>query len=95
MKRQSVYPASVTAHGILMTQYKHIFQSLELRHRRLDNRVVFGAHTANMAEQGLPGERHRGYYEERAIGGAAMIVVEPMPGFTDWYSGQAPVSILT
>jgi 2,4-dienoyl-CoA reductase-like NADH-dependent reductase (Old Yellow Enzyme family)/thioredoxin reductase len=62
-----------------MTQYNNMFQPLELRHRRLDNRVVFGAHTANMAEQGLPGERHRGYYEERAIGGAAMIVVEPMP----------------
>ena len=62
-----------------MTQYKNMFQPLELRHRRLDNRVVFGAHSANMAEQGLPGERHRGYYEERALGGAAMIVVEPMP----------------
>ncbi len=62
-----------------MTQYKNLFQPLELRHRRLDNRIVFGAHTANMSDQGLPGERHRGYYEERAIGGAAMIVVEPMP----------------
>jgi len=62
-----------------MTQYKNLFQPLELRHRKLDNRIVFGAHTANMAELGLPGERHRGYYEERAIGGAAMIVVEPMP----------------
>ena len=62
-----------------MTQYSNVFQPLELRHRRLDNRVVFGAHTANMSEMGLPGERHRGYYEERAIGGAAMIVVEPMP----------------
>ena len=47
--------------------------------RRLRNRIVFGAHTANMSEQGLPGERHRGYYEERARGGAAMIVVEPVP----------------
>ena len=62
-----------------MTQYKNLFQPLELRHRTLDNRVVFGAHTANMSELGLPGERHRAYYEERAIGGAAMIVVEPMP----------------
>jgi len=62
-----------------MTPYKNIFQPLELRHRKLDNRVVFGAHTANMSELGLPGERHRGYYEERALGGAAMIVVEPMP----------------
>lgn len=32
-----------------------------------------------MAEMGLPSERHRAYYEERALGGAAMIVVEPMP----------------
>jgi len=62
-----------------MTYYSNIFQPLELRHRRLDNRIVFGAHTANMSDLGLPGERHRGYYEERAIGGAAMIVVEPMP----------------
>lgn len=62
-----------------MTQFKHLFQPLPLRHRTLDNRIVFGAHTANMSEMGLPGERHRAYYEERAIGGAAMIVVEPMP----------------
>ncbi|MDH3219859.1 MAG: FAD-dependent oxidoreductase [Gammaproteobacteria bacterium] len=62
-----------------MTHYKHLFQPLQLRHRKLDNRIVFGAHTANMSDLGLPGERHRAYYEERAIGGAAMIVVEPMP----------------
>ncbi len=62
-----------------MTQYRNLFQPLELRHRTLDNRIVFGAHTANMSDLGLPGERHRAYYEERAIGGAAMIVVEPMP----------------
>jgi 2,4-dienoyl-CoA reductase-like NADH-dependent reductase (Old Yellow Enzyme family) len=32
-----------------------------------------------MAVDGLPGERNRGYYEERARGGAGMIVVEPVP----------------
>ncbi len=57
----------------------HLFQPLTLRHKTLRNRVTFGAHTANMAEAGLPGERHLGYYLERAIGGTAMIVVEPMP----------------
>ncbi len=62
-----------------MTHYPNIFQPLQVRHRKLDNRIVFGAHTANMSDMGLPGERHRGYYEERARGGAAMIVVEPMP----------------
>jgi len=62
-----------------MTHYSNLFQPITLRHKKLNNRIVFGAHTANMSEQGLPGERHRAYYEERAIGGAAMIVVEPMP----------------
>ena len=32
-----------------------------------------------MAEGGLPGERHIAYYRERALGGAGMIVVEPVP----------------
>jgi 2,4-dienoyl-CoA reductase-like NADH-dependent reductase (Old Yellow Enzyme family)/thioredoxin reductase len=59
--------------------FRHLFQPLKLRHVTLKNRIVFGAHTANMSEAGLPGERHRAYYEERALGGAAMIVVEPVP----------------
>ena len=59
--------------------FPHLFSPLQLRHQWLRNRVVFGAHTANMAEQGIPGARHLGYYLERARGGAAMIVVEPVP----------------
>ncbi len=57
----------------------HVFRPLTLRHKTLRNRIVFGAHTTNMAEGGLPGDRHLGYYLERARGGAAMITVEPMP----------------
>ncbi len=60
-------------------RFPHLFEPLALRHKPLKNRLVFGAHTANMAEAGMPGERHRAYYEERARGGAAMIVVEPIP----------------
>ncbi len=63
----------------MSTAFPHLFQPTALRHRTLRNRLVFGAHTANMAEDGLPGARHRSYYEERARGGAAMIVVEPVP----------------
>ncbi len=59
--------------------FPHLFTPLSLRHKTLRSRIVFGAHTANMAEQGLPGARHLGYYLERAKGGAAMIVVEPVP----------------
>jgi 2,4-dienoyl-CoA reductase-like NADH-dependent reductase (Old Yellow Enzyme family)/NADPH-dependent 2,4-dienoyl-CoA reductase/sulfur reductase-like enzyme len=60
-------------------RFPALFRPLTIRHRTLRNRIVFGAHTANMSDMGLPGERHRGYYEERARGGAGMIVVEPVP----------------
>lgn len=56
-----------------------LFSPVALRHKTLKNRVVFGPHTVNMAERGLPGDRHFGYYRERARGGAGMIVVEPSP----------------
>ena len=60
-------------------RFPHLSEPLQLRHLTLRNRIVFGAHTANMSEGGLPGARHLGYYRERARGGAAMIVVEPVP----------------
>jgi 2,4-dienoyl-CoA reductase-like NADH-dependent reductase (Old Yellow Enzyme family) len=59
--------------------FPHVFEPLALRHRTLTSRITFGAHTANMAEAGLPGDRHVAYYRERALGGAGMIVVEPVP----------------
>ena len=65
-----------------MTQPKHfpnLFTPARLRGHTLKCRIVFGAHTANMAEGGLPLDRHFGYYRARARGGAAMIVVEPTP----------------
>ena len=62
-----------------MPTFPHLFAPLQLRHKTLRNRIVFGAHTANRAVARLPVERHRGYYKERARGGAAMIVVEPVP----------------
>ena len=32
-----------------MTALNHVFSSLRLRHKTLKNRIVFGAHTTNMA----------------------------------------------
>ena len=60
-------------------RFPRLTSPIRLRGRELRNRIVFGAHTANMAEGGLPTGRHVAYYAERAVGGAAMIVVEPMP----------------
>lgn len=60
-------------------QFPNLLSPIKLRHRELSSRVVFGPHTVNMSHEGLPGDRHFGYYRERARGGAAMIVVEPSP----------------
>lgn len=62
-----------------MSQHRHLLSPLSLRGQTLRNRIVFGAHTNNMAENGLPGPRTAAYLLERALGGAAMIVAEPMP----------------
>lgn len=59
--------------------FPKLFSPVQLRATTLRNRIVFGAHTANMAVEGLPTERHAAYYAERAIGGAAVIVIEPVP----------------
>ena len=63
----------------MMTAYPEVFSSIKLRHRTLKNRVVFGAHTVNMSHEGLPGDRHFGYYRERAMGGCSRIVGESVP----------------
>lgn len=63
----------------MRSAHPRLLSPVEIRGRRLRNRIVFGAHTANMAEDGLPTERHVAYYRERAMGGAAMLVIEPMP----------------
>ena len=62
-----------------MTHHPRLMQPLALRGHTLRNRIVFGAHTANMSEQGIPGPRFGKYLLERALGGAAMIVAEPVP----------------
>ena len=62
-----------------MTQHPRLMSPVALRGHTLRNRIVFGAHTANMSENGLPGRQFGAYLLERAKGGAAMIVAEPMP----------------
>ena len=64
---------------MVLGAHRHMLQPLALRGHTLRNRIVFGAHTANMSDMGLPGPRYAAYLLERAKGGAAMIVAEPMP----------------
>ncbi|MDB5660968.1 MAG: oxidoreductase [Cypionkella sp.] len=62
-----------------MTSHPRLLSPLQMRGQTLRNRIVFGAHTNNMADQGIPGPRMEGYFVERALGGAGMIVTEPVP----------------
>ena len=73
---------------MLVTGYPNLLAPLTIRDRRLKNRIVFGAHVTNMAEERalpgrpyghIPGEQFHAYYVRRAQGGAGMIVIEPMP----------------
>jgi 2,4-dienoyl-CoA reductase-like NADH-dependent reductase (Old Yellow Enzyme family) len=61
------------------TGFPLLFTPLVLRGRELRNRVVFTAHTASFSQDGVPGPRACAYYEARAAGGAALIVMEPLP----------------
>lgn len=62
-----------------MSQHPRLTSPLQLRGETLRNRIVFGAHTNNMSDMGLPGPRMENYLVERALGGAAMVVCEPVP----------------
>jgi 2,4-dienoyl-CoA reductase-like NADH-dependent reductase (Old Yellow Enzyme family)/thioredoxin reductase len=62
-----------------MSNFSRLLQPLTLRGHTLRNRIVFGAHTNNMSDMGIPGPRMEGYLLERALGGAGMIVTEPVP----------------
>jgi len=59
--------------------FPHLLSPFELRGRRLPNRIVLTAHTTSFGQDGIPGPRARAYYETRAAGGAALIVMEPVP----------------
>ena len=62
-----------------VNHFPSLFKPIEIRGKTLKHRLNFGAHTTNMSDDGIPGERSLHYYLERALGGAAMIVVEPVP----------------
>ena len=47
-----------------------VFTPIKLRHCSLKTRIVFGAHTVNMSEGGLPLGPHFGYYREQERGGS-------------------------
>ena len=59
-----------------MNQCRKILSPFEIGGKRVKNRIVFGPHRTNFAKDHMPGGQHVRYYEQRAKGGAGIIVVE-------------------
>jgi mycofactocin system FadH/OYE family oxidoreductase 2 len=57
-------------------QFPYLFSPLRVGSVTVPNRVVFSAHLTNLAERNLPGPDLLAYYEERARGGAGLIITE-------------------
>ena len=58
--------------------YPALFSPFTLAGKPLKNRIVHASMTTRMATQGRVNERHIQYYANRARGGAALIVTEPL-----------------
>ena len=54
--------------------FKHLFTPLQLRHITVKNRIVSSAHADALAEDGMPKEKARRYYEEKAKGGVGLLM---------------------
>ena len=62
----------------MSNSYPSLFSSFTLAGKRLKNRIVHASMTTRMGEKGRVAERQLHYYANRARGGAAMIVTEPL-----------------
>jgi 2,4-dienoyl-CoA reductase-like NADH-dependent reductase (Old Yellow Enzyme family)/threonine dehydrogenase-like Zn-dependent dehydrogenase len=60
------------------TPYPNLFSPLDLAGRRLRNRIVHASITTSLSQGGQVTERHTRYFANRARGGCAMIVTEPL-----------------
>ncbi len=57
-------------------QFPYLFSPLHLGTITVPNRIVFSAHLTNLAQANLPGPDLAAYYEERARGGAGLVITE-------------------
>lgn len=61
-----------------MTAYPHLFSGIRIGSRTLKNRIVHASMSTHYADRGRITPRLIDYYRNRARGGAAMLVTEPM-----------------
>ena len=75
----------------MSAQFPNLFSPIQIRHKTAKNRIVSTAHVTVFAEDGMPGERYRRYYLEKAKGGAGTLIcfgsssVHPTSPALDWH----------
>ena len=73
-----------------MAEFEHLFTPIKLGPCTLKNRICCSAHADALASDGMPDERARRYYEEKAIGGVGFMMclgsasVHPTSTARDW-----------
>ncbi|MFN0055992.1 MAG: FAD-dependent oxidoreductase [Planctomycetales bacterium] len=73
-----------------MSEFAYLFTPLQVGHLTVKNRICCSAHADALAENGMPGERERRYYEEKARGGVGFMMcfgsasVHPSSTARDW-----------
>lgn len=68
---------------MIVTAYPHLFSPVRVGKRELPNRIVHASTSTHYADRGRVTDRLIAYYANRAKGGAAMLVSEPM-GMLHW-----------
>ena len=58
------------------SRYVKLLSKITVGALELPNRIIFGSHPTNFARKNLLTDQHIAYYEQRAKGGAGMIVLE-------------------
>lgn len=59
-----------------MSQFKHLFSSIEIGNTTIPNRILTTAHQTNHVINGIPTEDLDAYHEARAQGGLGLIILE-------------------
>lgn len=73
-----------------MAEFQHLFTPIKVGHRTVKNRICCSAHADALALDGMPRDRERRYYEEKAIGGVGFMMcfgsasVHPTSTARDW-----------
>jgi dimethylglycine catabolism A len=73
-----------------MPDFEILFSPIRIGNRTIKNRICCSGHADALAENGMPGDRERRYYEEKAIGGVGFMMcfgsasVHPTSTARDW-----------